>query len=427
MEWWIKPKYYILILLVLYTGTLFACPFKKLVDEALSKKSTSARRSSTNDIVNDPISPAWSENKERRATLQNEWETQVLNAAEKQWKTLGVEYERVAYGDGEALRVLETGNSPLNLVLAQAMKSAKPADYPFSIVFSPRKLVREWPEEKTNYLIGGSFSPGRNTIHLPFASLRSNTLNSTFHHEFLHATFDYLRHIGQASAFHGKFLPIDSSKPMWKGPHYTEFMTLEELATFPVNMRHYDMHLRTIQANPDAAERARLSKPFINWIWGHSLTNTVNATHARNSFGHIIRHLKAKLPDVRSSGSFTRGTKNEPWSLEVTFKFANIKYTTRLFEEQFKELIPHLEIQHETSLADLDPALLKKVETHIYQHLKSQYKMAVEASDAAETLMRKLIDFRSRELTDEELKQVSELLNETRRVTLPHIKLASPQ
>ena len=78
-----KSRWTILLLLAVYTGTVFACPFRKLVNEQLAAIAENARRMSSQDPIGDPLAPFWVADPAEREKNLKAWEKQILDAAEE--------------------------------------------------------------------------------------------------------------------------------------------------------------------------------------------------------------------------------------------------------------------------------------------------------------------------------------------------------
>lgn len=173
----------------------------------------------------------------------NAWHKALLKKTEALLTALGVKYEAFDLEDGTpALRVLpRKSGSELNRFVAE-MQAWLGTEF----VYAPIKLLKE----------NGKFSRARynrshNRILLCHEFVDGISEDESLHHEILHAVFHWFRLHEIDSLFHGELKAADSDDDLWEGEHYQQRMSLEELATFPLNLRLFARGLEKFAARND--------------------------------------------------------------------------------------------------------------------------------------------------------------------------------
>lgn len=403
-----------------------ACPYQKLVFQPNEEVSINDLRGklllrppvSANFSIEKPVGPRWDSKAIQREEALNRWEEEVLRQAEKAWQKIGVQYEKIAYGPGFALQVLKEGATPLNKIYARAMRATgNKSD--FKIVFSPRNLVVPRPGKRNNGLKLGEFSPVHNALHLPFQSLIQTELTEVFHHEFLHAVFHHFRNHGIETPFLGVFTSKDKNRPMWNGNQYTKFLSLEELAAFPLSLRLYELRLKKL--------REEDTKGFLKEISLTALTHALNARRVSYSLGHIIKHLEKDLRDVETSVGISAPDDKGNRSLSAKFEWANIQYEIKIEKASLKSISENDtdEPMPMSRLEDYPQPLKDELRKMLLAKLDSQRRMAKPTSETADNLVQVLYAYRNRPFapfSGQDLQSLSDLLLAPRKLSLPFMK-----
>jgi len=364
--------------------------------------------------------PIWNKNTSERKAAVKAWEAKILELAESHWKRIGVDYERIPYRDGEALRVLPSNNSPINSLSKEVNDIEGGANNGVSLVFSPSSLLKE--ERAKEGVVWGlknaSFSSAKKVVNLPYTVIAEGKKTDSVHHEILHAVFEHYREKGIDSLFHTVFKATDKDLGMWKRTSYNKRMNYEELATMALNVRLAALRLSEALRTGDLA-RVRTTFEADYQVTARKLTTEIeNAKRAQITTGHFIRRLLDKdhpLPlQVTTDDSGNHIVELEWRSILCSMTFVKGVGDPRAWN-----------LSRNQAQSEERDSTRRKL---ISDRLKQQKDVAEVIYTEAELALKKLREMKTKyserqEVSKDEIQELIELLNAPRKTSLKFIRL----